>query len=113
MAASILLSHWPAEQGNCLRWLFYIVGPLRFRFLPKNELTTESCLIILISVNVSLMSALAGEVSFGNPMWEYLVYQYFLINHALSQVSGKEHFFINELRKENFIIWTKNQERGV
>ena len=42
------------------------------------------------------MSALAGEVSFGNPMWEYLVYQYFLINHALSQVSGKEHFFINE-----------------
>lgn len=38
------------------------------------------------------MSALAGEVSFGNPMWEYLVYQYFLINHALSQVSGKEHF---------------------
>ena len=70
-------------------------------------------MIILISVNVSLMSALAGEVSFGNPMWEYLVYQYFLINHALSQISGKEHFFINELRKENFIIWTKNQERGV
>lgn len=62
-------------------------------------------MIILISVNVSLMSALAGEVSFGNPMWEYLVYQYFLINHALSQVSGKEHFFINELRKENFIMY--------
>ena len=61
-------------------------------------------MIILISVNVSLMSALAGKVSFGNPMWEYLVYQYFLINHALSQVSGKEHFFINELRKENFIM---------
>lgn len=58
------------------------------------------------------MSALAGEVSFGNPMWEYLVYQYFFDKSCSFSGIWEGAFFINELRKENFIMYGQKIRKG-